>query len=50
MAGLLCERTFNPETGKSQYTHLRLRSAYRSLMHNLLYLFTYQKYPDLGIS
>lgn len=43
------ERIFNPETGKSQYTHRRLRSAYRSLMNNLPYLFTYQKYPNLGI-
>lgn len=43
------KRTFNPETGKPQYTHRRLRSAYRSLMNNLPYLFTYQKYPGLGI-
>lgn len=43
------ERTINPETGKSHYTHRRLRSALRSLMTNLPYLFTYQKHPDLAI-
>ena len=31
------------------YTHQRLRSAYRSLTTNLPYLFTYQKYPELNI-
>jgi hypothetical protein len=34
---------------KWYYTHKKVRSAYRSLMHNLPYLFTYQKYPDLNI-
>lgn len=28
------ERMINPETGKSHYTHRRLRSALRSLMTN----------------
>ncbi len=45
----LKERTVNLETGKWFYTHKRLRSAYRSLKTNLLYLFTYQKYPELNI-
>jgi hypothetical protein len=38
-------------TGKKKwfYTHGRVRSAYRSLIHNLPYLFTYQKYPELNI-
>jgi len=31
------------------YKHRRLRSAYRSLMKFLPYLFTYQKYPNLYI-
>lgn len=44
------ERTINPEPGKSHYTHRRLRSALRSLMTNLPYLFTYQKHPNLAIS
>ncbi len=43
------ERTINPETGKSGYTHRRLRSAFRSLNNNLPYLFTYQKNPELNI-
>ena len=45
------ERSINPETGKSSYTHRRLRSAFRSLNlnTNLPYLFTYQKCPDLKI-
>ncbi len=37
----LNERTTNPETGKSHYTHKRLRSAYRSLSNNLPWLFTW---------
>lgn len=38
-------------TGKTKwfYTHKKVRSAYRSLRHNLPYLFTYQKYPELNI-
>ena len=36
-------------TGKWHYTHKRLRSAYRSLISNLPYLFTYQKHPELNI-
>lgn len=38
-------------TGKTKwyYTHKKVRSAYRSLKHNLPYLFTYQKYPELNI-
>ena len=45
----LNERTLNPETGKSFYTHKRLRSAYRSLKTNLPWLFTFSDYPDLKI-
>ena len=38
-------------TGKQKwyYTHGKVRSAYRSLTHNLPYLFTYLKYPELKI-
>jgi hypothetical protein len=38
-------------TGKKKwyYTHKKVRSAYRSLKHNLPYLFTYQTYPGLNI-
>ncbi|NQV38826.1 MAG: hypothetical protein HQ509_12575 [Candidatus Marinimicrobia bacterium] len=45
----LMEKSVNPETGKWHYTHRRIRSAFRSLKTNLPYLFTYQKYPELGI-
>jgi transposase-like protein len=43
------ERTVNPLTKKSFYTHKRLRSAYRSLRNNLLWLFTWYDYFDLKI-
>jgi hypothetical protein len=45
----LNERTINSESGKSFYTHKRLRSAYRSLKTNLPWLFTWAEYPDLQI-
>lgn len=32
-----------------EYTHRRVRSAYRSLKTNCSRLFTYRRYPDLGI-
>jgi hypothetical protein len=43
------ERTINHETGKSFYTHKRLRSAYRSLKNNLQWLFTWYDYFELKI-
>ena len=45
----LNERTINVETGKSHYTHKRLRSAYRSLKTNLEWLFTWYDYFHLDI-
>jgi transposase-like protein len=45
----LNERTTNPETKKSFYTHKRLRSAYRSLRTNLPWLFTFSDHPHLNI-
>lgn len=45
----LNERTVNAETGKSHYTHKRLRSAYRSLKTNLPWLFTWYDKIDLTI-
>jgi len=45
----LNERTINLETGKSHYTHKRLRSAYRSLKTNLNWLFTWYDHIDLNI-
>ena len=43
------ERTVNIESGKSFYTHKRLRSAYRSLKNNLPWLFTWYDYIELNI-
>ena len=46
------EKTFLEfSNGKKKwyYTHKKVRSAYRSLKHNLPYLFTYLKYPELNI-
>lgn len=45
----LKERTVNPLTNKSFYTHKRLRSAYRSLKNNLPWLFTWYDYYELKI-
>ena len=43
------ERTINLETKKSTYTHKKLRSAYRSLINNLPWLFTWYDYYELKI-
>lgn len=48
-AGFLKERTLVDDGPHWHYTHRKIRSAYRSLTTNLLYLFTYQKYPELNI-
>ena len=45
----LNERTLNEKTGKSHYTHKRLRSAYRSLKTNLPWLFTWYNNIELNI-
>jgi choline kinase len=45
----LNERTINENTGKTFYTHKRLRSAYRSLKTNLPWLFTWYDFPELRI-
>ncbi|PIE46845.1 MAG: hypothetical protein CSA42_06670 [Gammaproteobacteria bacterium] len=45
----LKERSINLETGKTWYTHKRLRSAYRSLNNNIDYLFVYQEKDNQGI-
>jgi len=42
-------KTYNPDTNKWHYTHRRVRSAYRSLISNLPYLFTYKKYSEIAI-
>lgn len=45
----LNEKTISPITGKTSFTHKRLRSAIRSLITNLPNLFTYQDYPHSKI-
>lgn len=45
----LNERSADPQTNKSHYTHRRLRSAYRSLASNLNWLFTWSDYPEINI-
>lgn len=45
----LNERTTNKKTGKSFFTHKRLRSAYRSLHTNLKWLFTWYDHIELNI-
>jgi len=45
----LNERTVSNKTGKSHYTHKRLRSAYRSLKTNLFWLFTWYDNMELKI-
>jgi hypothetical protein len=45
----LKERTYTEDRKHWQYTHRRIRAAYRSLKTNLPYLYTYQKYPHLKI-
>ncbi|WP_418789104.1 IS256 family transposase, variant Zn-binding type [Otariodibacter oris] len=45
----LNERSINAETGKTWYTHKRLRSAYRNLRTNSNWLFTYRELGNLNI-
>ena len=43
------EQVFDEQTKKYRYSHHRLRSAYRSLITNLPFLFTWYDYYDLRI-
>lgn len=45
----LNERTINEKTGRSNYTHKRLRSAHRSLKTNMKWLFTWYDKIELNI-
>jgi hypothetical protein len=45
----LNDRSVSATTGKSFYTHKRLRSAYLSLKRNLPVLFTFEEYKELMI-
>ena len=48
-AAFLNERSVNEKTGHSHYTHKCLRAAYNSLKRHLPWLFTCERFPDLGI-
>ena len=45
----LAEKTIDNDTNNWHYTHKRIRSAYRSLITNLPYLFIWYDYPELKI-
>lgn len=45
----LKEKTVDSQAMKWFYTHRRLRAAYRSLITNMPFLFTYKEKPDLKI-
>jgi len=45
----LKERSTNPKTNKTQYSHRKLRSAYNSLQNNLPWLFTWYDFMELKI-
>ena len=46
----LTEKSFTPYKKRGwEYTHRRVRAAYRSLKQNLSRLFTYQRYPQYKI-
>lgn len=46
---ILTDKTYVTGSKYWYYTHKKIRGAYLSLERNLLYLFTYQKYPELDI-
>ena len=48
-ADFLNERSKSPTTGKTHYTHKRLRSAYLSLKKHLPHLFVFEDYQELMI-
>jgi len=45
----LDEKSISIKTGKLNFTHLRIRSAYKSLITNLPYLFTYKNEKNITI-
>jgi len=46
-ADYLNDRSRSPSTGKTYYTHKRLRSAYLSLKKHMPYLFVFEDYKEL---
>lgn len=47
--GFLKERSVDNKSGRSTYTHKRIRSAYLSLKRNMPWLWTFYEYPELLI-
>ncbi len=45
----LKERTYKPDSNHWSYTHRRIRAAYRSLVTNLPFLFSYKRFPELYV-
>jgi hypothetical protein len=45
----LKERSFDEQTGKSHFTHKKLRSASLSIRRNLPYLFVFERYKEFDI-
>ena len=45
----LKERSTDEKTGKSHYTHKKLRSAWRSIRNNLPYLFVFERFKELNM-
>lgn len=45
----LKERSFDSGSGRSTYTHKKIRSAYLSLKRNMPWLWTFYDYPELHI-
>jgi len=46
---ILYEKTINLDTNKSSYKHPKIVSAYKNIIYNLPYLFTYQKHSNIKI-
>lgn len=47
--GVLNERSVDGVTGRTQYTHKRLRSAYFSMRKNIPQLFEFERHPEIAI-
>jgi hypothetical protein len=45
----LKERSKDEQTGRTHFTHKKLRSAWRSIRNNLPYLFVFEHYKELNI-
>lgn len=43
------EKSINPDTDKSHFTHYKVRAAYKSLRANLQYLFIRKEHPNIKI-